>query len=130
MNITVILLRLSYWSAALADFAIAAVMLMPARMGTAEVVYPMGLASAIAFSWAVMLLFADRKPLERRWMLIPTILVIALLTCIRILFSLAGAIEFSWFYLLLGIGLIVLLAYSYVRANKQSLAREKVIEES
>ncbi len=125
MDKTLILLRVSYWSAALADFGIAAVMLMPARMGMSEIVYPMGLASAVAFSWAVMLLFADRKPLERRWMLVPTILVIALLTCTRILFSLDGAIEFSWFYLLLGTGLIVLLAYSYARANKQSFAREK-----
>ena len=125
MDKTLILLRVSYWSAALADFGIAAVMLMPARMGMSEIVYPMGLASAIAFSWAVMLLFADRKPLERRWMLVPTILVIALLTCTRVLFSLAGAIEFSWFYLLLGTGLIVLLAYSYARANKESFARKK-----
>lgn len=125
MTAPIILLRISYWSAALADFGIAAVMLMPARMGTVEVVYPMGLASVIAFSWGVMLLFADRKPLERRWMLIPTMLVIALLTCTRIYFSFTGTIEFSWFYPLLGTGLIALLAFSYSLGNKQASERLK-----
>jgi hypothetical protein len=120
MTIPIILLRVSYWSAAVADFGIAAIMLMPARMGTMEVVYPMVLASAIAFSWGVMLLFADRKPLERRWMLIPTMLVIALLTCTRIYYSFTGTIEFSWFYPLLGTGLIILLAFSYSLGNKHA----------
>ena len=120
MTAPIILLRVSYWSAALADFGIAAGMLIPARMGVMEVVYPMALASAIAFSWGVMLLFADRKPLERRWVLIPTMLVIALLICSRLYFSFTGTIEFSWFYPLLGTGLIVLQAFSYSLGNKHA----------
>lgn len=125
MATPIILLRVSYWSAALADFGISALILIPGRMGTVEVLYPMGLASAIAFSWAVLLLFADRKPLERRWVLIPTILVIALLTGTRLYFSLTGAIGFSWFYLLLGTGLIVLLAFSYSLGNQHAFERLK-----
>ena len=35
----------------------------------------MGLMSAVAFSWAVLLIVADRKPVERRWVLLPTTLV-------------------------------------------------------
>jgi hypothetical protein len=35
--------------------------------------------SAVAFSWGVMLILADRKPIERRWVLLPTILVVFLL---------------------------------------------------
>ena len=71
------------------------------------------------------MIVADRKPLERRWVLIPTMLVIALLTCTRIYFSLTGTIEFSWFYLLLGTGLIVLLAFSYSLGNKHASDRFK-----
>ncbi len=72
-------LRISYWLAAIADFVVAILCLIPSRMGVAHYVYPMGLVSAVAFSWGVLLLFADREPFERRWILLPTILVVALL---------------------------------------------------
>jgi len=73
------LIRLSYWVAAIADFVIAILVLIPERMGVTEFVYPMGLMSAVAFSWAVLLIVADRKPVERRWVLLPTTLVAFLL---------------------------------------------------
>ena len=73
------LIRTSYWVAAIADFVVAVLALIPARMGVDEFVYPMGLMSAVAFSWGVLLLFADRKPLERKWVLLPTSLVVFLL---------------------------------------------------
>ena len=72
-------LRVAYWTAALADFIVALRVLAPANMGVTEYVYPMGLMSAVAASWGVMLLVADRRPVERRWMLLPTILVVFLL---------------------------------------------------
>ena len=48
-------------------------------MGVDEFVYPMGLMSAVAFSWGVLLVVADREPVERRWVIAPTILVVFLL---------------------------------------------------
>jgi len=87
-------------------------------MGVAEIVYPMGRASAVAFSWGVLLLVADRKPLERRWILIPTILVVTLITFARTTFSLDGTIEFSIALLLFAIALIIFMAYSYYYADK------------
>ena len=72
-------LRIAYWTAAIADFIVAVSSLIPGRMGVTHYVYPMGLMSAVAFSWGVLLVFADRRPVERRWILIPTILVVALL---------------------------------------------------
>ncbi|MBT8065392.1 MAG: hypothetical protein KJN94_10250 [Gammaproteobacteria bacterium] len=74
-----LLLRASYWTAAVADFVIAVLVLMPERMGVPGFVYPMGLMSAVAFSWGVLLLVADRRPEERRWVLAPTMLVVFLL---------------------------------------------------
>ena len=118
MTRSILLLRFSYWTAAIADFGIAILVWVPERMGLTETVYPMGLASVVAFSWAILLLMADRKPLERRWILIPAILVVTLLSFTRIKFSLDETIEFSLAFLLFGIALIILMAYSYNYANK------------
>ena len=118
MKKPVLLLRMSYWIAAIADFGIAILVCIPERMGVAETVYPMGLASVVIFSWAVLLLVADRKPLERRWILIPTILVVALIAFARTAFSLDGSIEFSIAILLFAIALIIFMAYSYYYAGK------------
>ena len=119
MGRQILLLRLSYWIAAIADFAIAILVWMPQRMGVAETVYPMGLASAIAFSWGVMLIVADRKPMERKWILLPTILVVSLIALSRTWFSLYGPIEFSLPLTLFAVSLILLMAYSNYCANRR-----------
>ena len=113
MNKQIITLRLSYWIAAIADFGIAISALIPQRMGLTDMVYPMGLLSAVAFSWGVLLLIADRKPVERSWILIPTIIVVFLLTITRVIFSLKESIPFNMPLLLFGIALITLMVYSY-----------------
>ena len=118
MNNQILLLRFSYWSAAIADFGVAVLVLMPQRMGLTEIVYPMGLTSAIAFSWSILLLMADRKPLERRWILIPTILVVVLLLAARLIFVLDGTIEPGITFFFFGAALVMLMAYSYQNANK------------
>ena len=118
MKRQILLLRFSYWAAAITDFCIAILVLIPERMGLTAIEYPMGLVSVIAFSWGVMLLIADRQPFERRWMLVPTILVVALLSIVRIIFVINGTIEFSIGLFLYGVVLIVLMVYSYHAANK------------
>ena len=123
MTKPVLLLRMSYWIAAIADFGVAILVWIPERMGVTEIVYPMGLASAVVFSWAVLLLVADRKPLERRWILIPTIIVVALIAFARTTFSLDGAIEFSIALLIFAITLIIFMAYSYYYAGKYATSK-------
>jgi hypothetical protein len=118
MRKQIIQLRISYWTAALADFVISVIVLFPKEMGLSEIEYPMGLMSAVAFSWGIMLLIADRKPIERRWILIPTILVVALLTFVRILFEINEKIETNFAVSLFGITLIIFMIYSYFSANK------------
>ncbi len=108
----------------MADFTIAILVWIPERMGVAEIVYPMGLASVIAFSWGVMLLIAERKPIERKWILIPTILVIALITIVRIKFSLDETIKFNLTLLLFAIALIILMTYSYFYARRYATSRQ------
>ena len=86
------LIRTSYWVAAIADFVIAVLVLIPERMGVEAFVYPMGLMSAVASSWGVLLLVADRKPVERKWVLLPTILVVFLLGIAGLYAAFAGLI--------------------------------------
>jgi hypothetical protein len=81
-------------------------------MGLTEIVYPMGLISAVAVSWGILLLVADRKPSQRKWV------VIALLSAVRIIFSLSDAIEFSLTFLSLGVLLILLLGHSHYVDSK------------
>ena len=109
-------LRIAYWSAAIADFIVAILVLIPARMGVPEYVYPMGLMSAVAFSWGVALLIADRKPVERRWFIIPTILVVALLGVVGLHAGIAGLLPLIRIVLTLIINVLVLsiLIYSYM----------------
>jgi len=78
--------------AAIADFIIAFLVFIPERMGVTEFVYPMGLMSAVAISWGVMLIIADRRPIERRWILLPTMLVVFLLGMAGIYAASIGAI--------------------------------------
>jgi hypothetical protein len=124
MTKSIRLLRLSYWIAAIADFIIAMLTWIPERMGVIEISYPMGLASVVAFSWGIMLLIADRKPVERKWVLIPTILVVALITIVRTKFSMEGAIEPDFFLQLFAVGLIILMTYSYYSAGKYAASME------
>ena len=90
-----VLLRTSYWVAAVADFIIAILVLIPDRMGVTGFVYPMGLMSVVAFSWGVLLILADRKPIERKWVLLPTILVVFLLGVAGAYAVILGLIPFS-----------------------------------
>ena len=48
--------------------------------------------SAVAFSWGCMLIWADRETMERRWVLLPTILVGSMLLLAGIYSIYAGAI--------------------------------------
>ena len=112
-------LRIAYWTAAIADFVIAILVLIPARMGVTHYVYPMGLMSAVAFSWGVLLIFADRHPLERRWILIPTIVVVALLGIVGLHAGLTEVIPLIRIIPTSIVTIIVLsiLIYSYMNAS-------------
>ena len=112
-------LRIAYWTAAIADFIVAITSLIPARMGVTHYVYPMGLMSAVAFSWGVLLIFADRQPLERRWILIPTTLVVALLGIVQLHAGLTRLIPLIRIIPTLIVTIVILgiLIYSYMNAR-------------
>lgn len=112
-------LRIAYWTAAIADFVVALLVLIPARMGVTHYVYPMGLMSSVAFSWGVLLILADRHPLERRWILVPTIVVVTLLGIVELHAGLTELIPLSRIIPMSIVTVIVLsiLIYSYMNAR-------------
>ena len=114
-----VLIRMSYWVAAIVDFAIAVVVLIPQRMGVTEFVYPMGLMSAAAFSWGVLLIVADRKPVERRWVLLPTMLVAFLLGVAGVYAASVGVIpvQRTMASSAVVVGVLSLLSYTCYRAR-------------
>jgi hypothetical protein len=118
-----ILIRMSYWVAAIVDFVVAVVVLIPERMGVTEFVYPMGLMSAAAFSWAVLLIVADRKPVDRRWVLLPTTLVAFLLGVAGVYAASVGVIPVRRVMAssVAVVGVLLLLSYtSYRTRNLES----------
>jgi hypothetical protein len=79
-------LRFSYWAGALLDLAAGVMMLIPALFAFMnkppvfqpglDYRYAMGMGAALMFAWTVLLIWADRKPLERKGILPITLLVV------------------------------------------------------
>lgn len=113
------LLQASYWITAIADFVYAAIILMPSRAGVSEYVYPMGLFASVAFSWGIMLILASKKPQERRWILIPTIIVITILGIANVYSYVIGVIDLDLIVprVVLGLVLIAFISFSYWRTR-------------
>jgi hypothetical protein len=104
---------------AIVDFLIAILALIPERMGVPSYVYPMGLMSAVSFSWGCMLILADREPIERKWILLPTILVAIMLHIAGIYSIFAGVITFRSFIpnLIIFPVVVILWSFSYYHAR-------------
>lgn len=88
-------LRISYWIPALGDFLIAILVLIPEINGETHYSLTMGMMASAGFSWGVLLIFADRKPLERRWILLPTMLIASLLGIVTALAGFSGIISMT-----------------------------------
>ena len=112
-------LLISYWAAGIADFIFAIIILIPDRAGVAHFVYPTGLFSAVAFSWGILLILSTKDPVNRRWVLITTIIVIFLLGIASVYSVLANAISMNVILprLIIKAVLIVLLLFSYIKTS-------------
>lgn len=86
MDTKILLLRTSYWAAAILDVLAFLMMLSPAlfawnnQLGDfhpgVQYRYAMGMGAPLMLGWTILLLWADRKPLDRRHILWITLLVI------------------------------------------------------
>ena len=104
--------------AAIADFIIAILVLIPDLPGD-DYVISMGQMSAVAFSWGVFLIMADRRPLERRWVAIPTMLVVFLLGVVSLHALVTGLLPVTLLIPALGASLLVfiLLLAGYLKTS-------------
>jgi hypothetical protein len=113
-------LRASYWLGAVADAIVGVRMLMPQMMGEAQFRYAMGTSAALMFGWTVLLIWADRKPVERKGVLLITICpVLAGLMLATVRPLLDGVFPVSrmipiW---VVGAGIIALMGFSYYQAR-------------
>ncbi len=73
MKRKILFLRASYWIGIVADAIVGVRMLIPKMMGETGFTYAMGTSAALMFGWTVLLFWADRKPVERKGILLITI---------------------------------------------------------
>ncbi len=113
-------LRTSYWAGAVADAAIGVLILIPSRMGETDFRYPMGLAATLMFGWTLLLIWADRKPVERKGVLLITVCPVIVGLMLSGIWAVAtGLLPLARTMpsAIVGLGLIVLMLYSYVKAR-------------
>ncbi|MDH3457999.1 MAG: hypothetical protein OER90_14265 [Gemmatimonadota bacterium] len=114
-------LRLSYWVGAIADAVATVAILIPARMGESDFRYPMGLAAALMLAWTVLLIWGDRKPVERRGILLLTVFpLIPGLMASGIAAGVAGQLPLGQVVArsVVLAGILLLILYSYLKANR------------
>lgn len=127
-----ICLRVSFWVGAIADAVVAAVMFAQAFFGYTSPLnhyvpeipyrYAMGLAGSLMLGWTILLLWADRRPAERRGVLLITIVVILGLMATGLRAVAVGFIHGSAMapLIVLQIGLIALFTASYLASRGAS----------
>jgi hypothetical protein len=124
-------LRISYWVGAIADGLVALAMFGEMIIGHASPLtqyipevpyrYAIGLAGSLMFGWTILLLWADRKPIERRDVLLLTCVVVVGLMGSGIFAMLAGFVPIpaGSFVLVFQILLIALFSASYYSSKRQ-----------
>jgi len=125
-------LRLSYWTGAVVDAVAGILMLFPEAgrafygvtdfEATADYRYAMRFGASLMFGWTLLLLWADRKPLERRGVLPITVVVVAGLAWAGGYAVRSGLIPFfnmlpSWSLQLV---LVILFLYSHARSRREA----------
>ncbi len=120
MRNRIIWLRISYWVGAVADGFATYRMLFPKIAHGVEYRYALGLAASLMFGWTILLIWADRKPLERKGVLLLTAFpVVSGLLLAELYAVLCGIIPLERM-LPTGIsllGLIILFSFSYFYAR-------------
>ena len=73
MKNRVIWLRVSYWVGALVDAIAALRMLFPQSAEGVEYRYALSIGAALMMGWVFLLIWADRRPVERKGVLLLTL---------------------------------------------------------
>jgi len=120
MRNQIVWLRISYWTGAVADGFATYRMLFPKIAHGVEYRYALSLAASLMLGWTILLIWADRKPLERKGVLLLTAFpVVSGLLLAELYVVLSGVIPLETM-LPTGIflvGLIALFSFSYFNAK-------------
>jgi hypothetical protein len=121
MKKKIIWLRISYWVDTIADGLAALRMLFPKIAYGVDYRYALGLGASLMIGWTFLLIWADRKPLERKGVLLIT--AFPVITGILLAEIYAVATELITFEKMLPTGvflvaLIVLFSFSYFNARE------------
>jgi hypothetical protein len=126
----VLWLRISYWAGAVLDLLAGLTMLFPALFAVnnrlssfypaPDYRYAMGMGAPLMLAWTILLLWADRKPVERKGILPITLLVVLgevanEIVAARTGYITAAALVPTW---IIQAVLSVLFVFSYLNARK------------
>ncbi len=121
MNNRIMWLRVSYWAGALTDAIAALRMMFPQLASGVEYRYAMGLGASLVLGWALLLIWADRKPVERKGVLLLTVFPVITGIIIAELYAyFAGFMELESVLptVVFLLALSALMAVSYLRARE------------
>jgi cation transport ATPase len=130
MENKILFLRISYWAGAILDVIAFLIMLFPPLFAwnngltnfkpDMDYRYAMGMGAPLMLGWTVLLLWADRKPMERKSILLVTFLVVLGEVATEIFGVVTGFIAIPAMLLTWVIQLIVsgLFIFSYWNATK------------
>lgn len=129
MDSKIRLLRISFWTGAIIDGLMVIPMLFPQaaallfgisdfRPGP-DYRYAMGVGASLMAGWTLLLIWADRNPVERRGVLLITVLVLLALATAGIYAVLSGfrSAEQMIHMWALQIVLVILFSYSYLKSG-------------
>jgi drug/metabolite transporter (DMT)-like permease len=114
-------LTASYIAGAVADGVVGILMLIPDRMGETDFRVPRGLGASLMFGWTALLLWANRKPVERKGVLLLTIFpVITGLLASLVWAGASGRLSITRILpsVILCVVLIALMGFSYWKASR------------
>lgn len=134
VNKPIRLLHIAYWTGAAADFIVAIGMIFPGILKRAYALdtfipdpsftFAMRFGAALMLGWTALLIWADRKPVERRGVLILTVFVIIGLMLSTLYAVISGFVPvremiLTWIFQVL---LVVLFSMSYFSAKPETLS--------
>ena len=131
MNKKILFLRISYWVCAIFELLAVIPMLSPKLFGLglgipnfnpgSDFIYAMGIGASFALGWVFLLIWADRKPMERKGVLLLTIIPVFVGNFISGVYAMSsGLVKAMMMFpsLTMQIIIIVLFGFSYYNAGK------------
>ena len=113
-------LRISYWVGAIADGIATYRMLFPKYGSGAEYRYALGMGASLMLGWTILLIWADRKPVARKGVLLITLFPVITGLLLAEIYAVFNEVKTFEQMLPLGaflVGLIILFSFSYFNAR-------------